>query len=107
MSRAHRCFALSLFFFALSPSIGSAQGTLADYERAMTLRDRYQNLAYSVTDQTRWIANTHKLWYRRTVKGGHEFMLVDADSKSKGPAFDHARLAAALSTALNRAISPV
>jgi dipeptidyl aminopeptidase/acylaminoacyl peptidase len=92
---------------ALLPSLVLAQGTAAAYQRAMTMRERYQNLSLHVTDQTRWIQNTNKLWYRRTVKGGHEFVLVDADKKARGPAFDHAKLAAALSTALNRKISPL
>ena len=92
---------------ACLPWVAAAQGTLADYQRALTLRDRYQNLALNVADQARWVANTHKLYYRRSVRGGHEFVLVDAVSKDKSPAFDHVRLAAALGAALNRKVSPV
>ena len=87
------------------PIEAAAQGTLADYQRAMTLRDRYQSLPVGLTDQTRWVPDTHKLVYRRTVPGGHEFMLVDADTQAKTPAFDHARLADALSTALGRKVT--
>ncbi len=72
----------------------------------MTLRDRYQDTPVNVADQARWIANTHKLWYRKSVTGGHEFVLVDAETRAKQPAFDHARLAQALSTALKRTITP-
>jgi dipeptidyl aminopeptidase/acylaminoacyl peptidase len=96
---------LSAVTLALLPSIVSAQGTVADYQRAMSLRDRYQGLALNLTDQTRWIAGTHRLWYRKTVKGGSEFVLVDADARRKAPAFDHAKLAASLSTALKRKIT--
>jgi dipeptidyl aminopeptidase/acylaminoacyl peptidase len=91
----------------LLPAAAAAQGTLADYERAMTLRDRHQRLALNVTDQTRWIQNTNKLWYRRTVRGGFEFVLVDAETKTKSPAFDHAKLAEALSGALGKKVSPL
>ena len=87
------------------PIEAAAQGTLADYQRAMALRDRYQNLATGLTDQTRWVQDTQKLVYRRTVPGGHEFLLVDADTQAKAPAFDHARLADALSTALGRKVT--
>ena len=90
----------------LVPSLSQAQGTLADYQRAMTLRDRYENLAVNVPDQARWVANTQKLWYRKSVKGGHEFVLVDAGTRTKEPAFDHGKLAAALSAALGRTITP-
>jgi len=46
----------------------------------------------------RWIDNT-RFWYRNQVFGGHEFMLIDAAARTRRPAFDHARLAAALSVA--------
>ena len=36
------------------------------------------------------------------VKGGHDFVLADADTKAKGPAFDHAKIAASLSTAIGK-----
>ena len=91
----------------LFPALVQAQATLADYQRAMTIRDRYQDLAYNVADQTRWIGETHRFWYRRTVRGGHEFVLVDADNRTKSPAFDHARLATALGASLGRTIAPV
>src|SRR5687767_11749638 len=92
---------------ALVPLQASAQGTLADYQRAMSLRDRYQNLAYGVTDQVRWVYNTHKVVYRKTVRGGTEFVLVDGDTGAQAPAFDHARLATGLGSALKRKIVPL
>jgi dipeptidyl aminopeptidase/acylaminoacyl peptidase len=77
----------------------AAQGTIADYQRAMTLRSRYDGLALNVVDERQWIRNTNRFWYRRSVKGGHEFLLVDADARTKQPAFDHVRLAEAVSSA--------
>jgi dipeptidyl aminopeptidase/acylaminoacyl peptidase len=91
----------------LLPSPALAQGTLADYQRAMTLRDRYQDAAVNVADQARWIANTNKLWYRKSVEGGHEFILIDAPTKARQSAFDHAKLAESLSAALKRKITPL
>jgi dipeptidyl aminopeptidase/acylaminoacyl peptidase len=107
MAKTRLIGATTMVGVLLSPCIAAAQGTAADYQRAMTLRDRSRNLALNVVDQSRWVASTHKLTYRRTVKRGYEFVLVDADSKAKGPAFDHAKLAAALSTALNRRVTPL
>ena len=43
---------------------------------------------------------------RKSVKGGHEFVLVDAGTRTKEPAFDHGKLAAALSAALGRTVTP-
>jgi len=96
--------ALAMF---LLPSLSQAQGTLHDYRRAMTLRDRYRDLAVDVADPPTWIRDAHRFWYRKTVTGGHEFILVDATTKTRGPAFDHTRLADALTSVLNRKIVPL
>src|SRR5579864_3075841 len=40
-----------------------------------------------------------RFYYRVAVPEGHEFILVDAAKGTKAPAFDHAKLAAALSAA--------
>ena len=78
-----------------------AQGTVTDYVQAITLREKYQALAINVPEQIQWIRNTNRFWYRKTVQGGNAFVLVDADAQTKGPAFDHAKLAEALSTAMH------
>ena len=46
-----------------------------------------------------WIAGGDHFWYSKSVKEGTEFVLVDAAAGTKKPAFDHAKLAAAISTA--------
>jgi dipeptidyl aminopeptidase/acylaminoacyl peptidase len=89
------------------PLCAAAQGTIADYQRAASLRDRYRGLARGVTDQVRWIYDTHKLVYRRTVAGGFEFVMADGDRLTRTPAFDHAKLAGGLSTALKRKVDPL
>ena len=88
-----------LALIGLTPSWVWGQGTAADYARAASLNERYQGLALNVVDREGWIGKTSRFWYRRTVKGGYEFMVVDAKSLDKQPAFDHARLAAALDSA--------
>src|SRR5574338_1567929 len=92
---------LLAFTIASVPSVALAQGTVADYKRAMGLRDKYQNTVLNMADQARWLENTNRLVYRKTVAGGYEFVVVDADAGTKKTPFDHARLAAALSTANN------
>jgi hypothetical protein len=83
----------------LLPGVANAQGTVVDYDRAMTLRDTYQGLALNVPEQARWIEGTNRFWYRRSVKGGNDFVLVNADTQTKGAPFDHVKLAAAISSA--------
>jgi dipeptidyl aminopeptidase/acylaminoacyl peptidase len=47
-----------------------------------------------------WFGGDSKFWYRNDLKGGtREFVLVDAEKGTRGPAFDHAKLAAGLSQA--------
>jgi len=82
---------------ALAPIVLFAQGTAADYQRANALRNQFQNLPVDVAGPVTWIDSGH-FWYRKSVKGGHEFMLVNAEAKSKKPAFDHEKLAKALSS---------
>lgn len=86
----------------LLPGALYAQGTLEDYRRAATITQRYANLTVGlVQGGANWIGNTNQLWYRVSVTGGNQFVLVDADAWIKQPAFDHARLAAAFSSAAN------
>ncbi len=77
----------------------SAQLSATDYARA----ERFLgwNTATLVTgDQVApvWLEND-RFWYRNHVGDGHEFVLVDPVQGTKGLAFDHHRLAAALSVA--------
>jgi dipeptidyl aminopeptidase/acylaminoacyl peptidase len=56
-------------------------------------------LAVNVPERANAIGKTSRFWYRKSVKGGNEFVLVDAETLTKKPAFDHAKLAASLSAA--------
>jgi dipeptidyl aminopeptidase/acylaminoacyl peptidase len=81
------------------PTPGDAQVTTADYARA----DRFLswNAGQLVAgDQVapRWLPGD-RFWYRNRVLEGHEFIVVDPTVPSRRPAFDHHRLAAALSLA--------
>src|SRR5262249_37453005 len=77
----------------------AAQGTAADYARAEQLNARFQGLAVHVPERATWIRKTNRFWYRRSVTGGNEFVVVDATTKDKRPAFDHAKLATSLNAA--------
>jgi len=77
--------------------VAGAQVSREDYARALGLREKYRGLVAHVPDQPEWIEGTEKLVYRRTDgAGGYEFVLVDAEAGTKGPAFDAKRLAAEL-----------
>ncbi len=97
----------SLLFVHVMAFAGAAraQGTVADYQRAMGLRDKTQGLAVNVPEPATWVEKTTRFWYRKSVKGGNEFLLVDAATTQKRPAFDHEKLAASL-TALIKPEKP-
>ena len=98
-SRASHAALAALLLLSFGAGATSAQGTVADYERAAGLREKFEGLALNVTGPVTWIEGSHSFWYKKSVKGGSEFVLVDADSLAKKPAFDHEKLAAALSAA--------
>src|SRR5687768_4551675 len=106
MKRSHAAPAAAILIaIVCCPASAAAQATVADYQRAMSLRDRYQNLAIGTATDPRFIEKSNRFYYRRTVKGGSEFILIDAATREKRPAFDHEKLASALSTALKRKIT--
>ncbi|HEY3787867.1 MAG TPA: DPP IV N-terminal domain-containing protein [Urbifossiella sp.] len=63
----------------LSPQSLSAQGTKADYARALGYRQKTANKVYRAKVEPNWIGNGDRFWYRNDLPGGKkEFVLVDA-----------------------------
>jgi dipeptidyl aminopeptidase/acylaminoacyl peptidase len=89
-----------------TPAAPRANVTLADYTRALGLQAKYTGQSLNVADPAVWLPSG-KFWYRKTVKGGRSFVLVDPAGPTQKPAFDHQRLAVALSTALARPFTAV
>ncbi|MBK5257359.1 MAG: DPP IV N-terminal domain-containing protein [Vicinamibacteria bacterium] len=87
------------FGLPLASGPAQAQGLRADYERAAGLRARYEGLSTGLPEPATFIQGTAEFWYRRAVTGGHEFMVMDTATLNKRPAFDHQRLAGAISKA--------
>jgi hypothetical protein len=103
MRAIRACSIVTIVAAAISlPPEVEAQATVADYQRAMGLRDTYDGLAIHTAEAPRWIEQTNRFYYRRTVKGGHEWILVDGSTREKQPAFDHEKLAAAITDATPR-----
>jgi dipeptidyl aminopeptidase/acylaminoacyl peptidase len=91
----------------LVPALLSAQGTAADYQRSTGLRQKYQGLLVDAPEAPNWIDSTSRFWYRKAVRGGNQFVLVDATTGTKAPAFDHQRLATSLGTATGRTYTAI
>ncbi len=95
------------FICLLLPTLLLGQVTVEDYERANELQDQFQGKALHIVDNPTWIGDTSDLWYRKTVEGGHRFVRVDAENQQKQAAFDHERLAKALSASRDNVYSPL
>ena len=78
---------------------GYGQLTAADFDRALNIQEKMSSLAINLPEDPVWQEGSDSFVYRKSVEGGHEFELVDAVALTKQPAFDHAKLAAALSSA--------
>ena len=93
----------------LPPAIGWAQGSPADYARAESFRALGpEGLVIDAPDSAVWLPTGDRFWYRKTtVDSGQAFVLVDATTLTKGPAFDHERLGAALTAVMGKPITAV
>jgi dipeptidyl aminopeptidase/acylaminoacyl peptidase len=103
MRTHHLRIAIALCALPLASAFG--QGTLADYRRADSIATRLNARFVGMPTAPEWIGRTTRFWYRTTVTGGSQFTHVDAATAVKSPLFDHARLAAALSTILGTTVT--
>jgi dipeptidyl aminopeptidase/acylaminoacyl peptidase len=99
LDRADLVLVLAASVALLLPVAAAAQATPADYARAQKLRTTYESLAVDIAGPATAIGNTHRFWYRKTVRGAEQFVVVDADTQQRQPAFDHDKIAASLSKA--------
>jgi dipeptidyl-peptidase-4 len=63
-------------------------------------------LVFGLDIEPHWIDGGKAFWYRADRRTGTELVRVDAATLAKSPAFDHARLAAALSAATGIPFAP-
>ena len=92
-------------FLVGTTGLAMAQGTLGDYQRAQRfLPGNVRQLSYIAVVTPNWIEKTNRFWYLKSTAQGSQFILVDADKNTSGPAFDQAKLANALSTAAKRTV---
>ncbi len=107
MRSTRRLVSLAIFLLFLLPPAVRAQGKLEDYQRAERfLPGNMRHLVYVADVTPHWIEKTNRFWYRRVGLTDTQFILVDAEKNTADPAFDHARLATALSHADKQEYSP-
>ncbi|HJZ96200.1 MAG TPA: DPP IV N-terminal domain-containing protein [Candidatus Solibacter sp.] len=111
-----RFYGLAAGVLAIQCALAQQKFTAADYQRAekMMTYNTSPLVARSGYDpagrgglgiRPNWMAGD-AFWYRVTTLEGSEFVLVDPAKGTRAPAFDHAKVAAALGTASGRTIDP-
>jgi dipeptidyl aminopeptidase/acylaminoacyl peptidase/uncharacterized protein (DUF885 family) len=89
------------------PAAHAGQVTKADYARADGLRERMTGKVFRDRVEPHWLAGDERFWYRVDLPdGAREFILVDAARRTRQPAFDHVKLADALTLATGKAQRP-
>src|SRR4051812_1409596 len=97
--------ACCLAVFLVSSAAAQTKFTAADYARA----ERFMGynttpLVTRAAGRATWLPGD-RFWYRATTAAGGEFILFDAAKGTRAAAFDHAKVAAALSKATGRSYS--
>ncbi len=89
------------------PFAAAAQEMRVDYQRAeQFLGQNSRLLVAGEAVRPVWLPGGDRFWYRNNTGAGSEFVLVDPVTRSRRQAFDHTRLAAALSLANDTAYEP-
>lgn len=82
---------------------GEAMVGWQDYVRAeQFLPWNAERRVFRMKVEPNWMPGSDRFWYRVATRDGAEFVLVDPETGTRRPAFDHARLAAALTVATGR-----
>src|SRR5207249_6932478 len=92
---------LSILAIALAiPSFAQTRALTADdYSRAEKFMGYNTNpLVLHAGVRPTWLPD-ERFWYRVATENGNEFVLIDPARGTRNPAFDHAKVAAALSAA--------
>jgi dipeptidyl-peptidase 4 len=100
------CAAVALLGTVPVPAIGQGgttpapyQFSIEDYARAERFLGQSTNpLMHGTAGRPAWLANG-RFWYRATTPAGGTWYAVNPARRLRAPAFDHARLAAALGSA--------
>jgi dipeptidyl aminopeptidase/acylaminoacyl peptidase len=84
----------------------TGQATAAEYDRAVSmLGQSLTGLVVGGNVDANWLTEG-RFWYRAQVAAGFEFRLVTPSARRIAPAFDHTRLAAALTSVADTTANP-
>ncbi|HEY0873064.1 MAG TPA: DPP IV N-terminal domain-containing protein [Vicinamibacterales bacterium] len=85
-----------------SPGASASQNSPSitpNYDLAAAwMPQKVSKLVFDTSVSPRWLETSDRFWYAYNTRDGRRFMLVDPVKKTKAPLFDHAKMAAALTT---------
>jgi dipeptidyl-peptidase 4 len=88
--------------FAATPAIEAQKAPsqiTPNYDLASAwTTQRVSKLIFDTSVTPRWLETSDRFWYSFQTREGRRFYLVDPVKKTKAPLFDHAKVAAALTT---------
>jgi dipeptidyl-peptidase 4 len=103
MLRSRPLFAILALCLPPTTAIVHGQGTAADYQRSSKLSELTRKKVFKDRVSPHWLAGNRRFWYRNDLPGdAREFIFVDVVKGERRLAFDHARLATALSKATGK-----
>ena len=105
-NRCMGCVLVSLLLLGSCQTSKETVVTVDDYQRAENFLSRnIQRKVYGLEVSPRWIGEDNAFWYRVNTRDGKRFLIVDPDQKIKAEAFDHEKLAQALSEKTGKSYS--
>lgn len=96
---------ISVFFILITSGAAFAQGTLAEYKKAIALDSLFRDKVTNSPSSFHWLENG-LLWYVNNTAEGKEYLWVDPAKKMQAKCFDHAVLAKLLSEEFDQDVDP-
>lgn len=97
----------SLLAVALLATGASAASAQVSYVRAEQMLPWHaSNRIYGDAVEPTWYPDSTRFWYRTNTRDGAQYIVVDAARNSRGPMFDNARLARAMTLASDTSFDP-
>lgn len=96
---------ISVFFILVTSGAAFAQGTLAEYKKAIALDSLFRNKVTNSPSTFHWLEN-NLLWYVNNTAEGKEYLWVDPTKKMQAKCFDHEVLAKLLSEEFDQDVDP-
>ena len=88
-----------------APARAGDEGSKAAYARAEGLHATTRDTVFRAQVRPEWAPGGRRFWYRNDLAdGAREYILVDAEAGVRRPAFDHGKLAEALSKLVGKPV---